>query len=596
MTGTSGVFRLDDVPPDDRFSVGVSPAHGPRGGVSGVHKARSHSGRFTAMLDGYLINAHSLKAKLGGSGTESDAEIALALFEREGVQSFNTLDGAFAVAVYDAQEQTLILARDPVGQMPLYYHQDGNRLLFSSSLKDVVQGSSAKLEMSHAALEAYLQLTYIPAPMTIHEGVLSLLAGSYMQAGSSGLGEPQTYWDIDYSDTNQIHDLARCEALVRDSVVSSVEQAFEISGSTGTLLSGGIDSTIVTGIAATVLGRTVPTFSISYRDKRHDESARAKIAADFHHTEHQFIPLDFSEPLAELDDLLLNLDQPYADSSYLPASMVSRAAKQHVDTVLTGDAGDELFAGYSKYLIGHYADKFNKVPTWVSGPAIKSANRILPSGSDLRRKLNKVAESATLPPFEQRERLMAMGFSRQELGSLLLGEPNDVARLLARKYYDRYASSDDEMRQALYLDFKVVLEGDMMTKGQNVSSASGMRINIPLLNRRVIETAAQVPSAYKINNGVTKAIFRDTFSDLIPPELLNAPKHGFTMPMDVWLRQGLRASMLDLLSEDRIRDTKLLHYPAVRRVVDEHLAEREDHSSKLWALYVLMYWQDTHGS
>ncbi|MEI2671607.1 MAG: hypothetical protein V9G13_10910 [Marmoricola sp.] len=135
MTGTSGVFRLDDVPPDDRFSIGVSPAHGPRGGVAPVHKARSHNGRFTAMLDGYLINARSLKAKLGGSKMESDVEIALALFEREGVQSFNTLDGAFAIAVYDSKEQTLILARDRVGQMPLYYHQDGNRLLFSSSLE-----------------------------------------------------------------------------------------------------------------------------------------------------------------------------------------------------------------------------------------------------------------------------------------------------------------------------------------------------------------------------------------------------------------------------------------------------------------------------
>ncbi len=589
MSTFSGYFSRIDTAPSERF---ISDS-----GSSAPEVTRD--GQVTLLMDGWLANRRRLREQLTSQGhsfaSERDSELALACYERHGIEAFSMLDGAFGLAIHDGRTAELILVRDRVGQVPVFYLEEPDRVLFASDLTAVAQGASSSLPMSQQAVEAYLQLTYIPTPLTIHEGVYKLLPGSFLRVGPDGVSAPTTYWDIDYNDSNQIQDRGRCQQMVRDALVESVDQALETSGNVGALLSGGIDSTIITGIAATVLGKKLPTFSISFTDRRYDESARATLASDFHKTNHQLIPLDFDEPLAELAQLLDNLDQPYADSSYLPATMVARAAKQEVDTVVTGDAGDELFAGYSKYLIGHYSDKFNKVPRWVSGPAIKGANLALPVGSQLRRKINKVADSAQLPPFEQRERLMSLGFTRDQLQTLLVRPPHGVASKMAEGYYNHFADNIDEMRRALYLDFKVVLDGDMMTKGQNVGRASGLRINIPMLSHQVMETAAQIPSDYKISGGVTKAILRETFSDLIPESLLHASKQGFSMPLDAWLRHGLRSSLLDMLSEERIRDQGLLHYPAVRRLLDEHLSGKADHSSKLWALYVLIYWLDAHG-
>ena len=559
-------------------------------------RTMSRDGRFIAQFDGVLTNRHSLRTQLTDRGSDipsdHDAEIALAWFERDGVNAFDRYDGAFALAIYDSLQQELFLVRDRTGQMPLYYQAVNGQLRFASDLRSLMRTSPSHLELCTQALDAYLQLTYIPAPWTIYEGIFKLLPGTYLRVGSSGASTPEPYWDIDYSEDNQVRDYARCKRMVRDALFASVEESLQTAGHVGALLSGGIDSTIITGIASKVLGRSLDTFTIRFDDRRYDESAKAQLSADLHMTNHQVITLDYADVLPQLDELLLNLDEPYADSSYIPASMVSNAAARHVKAVLTGDAGDELFAGYNKYLIGRYSEAFNKFPTWMSSPAIGAANRVLPVQSHLRRKINKVADSARLTPFEQRERLMSLGFAPGQIDAVL-GRPGATdTRKLIRGYYDRYAGNVDEMRRALYLDFKVVLEGDMFPKGYYAGRPSGIRTAVPLLGRGVIEVAAQVPSAFKISNGTTKAILKDAFSDLIPPPLLKAPKHGFSMPLGAWLRAELRPRVEDALSEDRVRDQGILAYPEVQRLLDEHLQGRADNSSKLWVLYVLQKWQE----
>lgn len=575
-------------------SAGLTVPQEPQAGAQML--ASSPDGHLVAQLDGVLTNRRLLSGQLRDRGltlsTGTDAEIALAWFELEGTNSFDRLDGAFALAIQDHRADELFIVRDRAGQMPLYYHLDGQCFRYSSDLRQIVRAAAGSLPMCTQALDAYLQLTYIPAPWTIYEGVMKLLPGTFLRIGADGPSAPQAYWDLDYSESNQLHDLDRCKKLLRDTVFASVEDALETADHAGALLSGGIDSTIITGVASKVSGRPIDTFTIRFDDRRYDESALAQLSADLHKTNHQVITLEYADVLPQLDSLLLNLDEPYADSSYIPASMVSQAASRHVSTVLTGDAGDELFAGYSKYLIGRYAGAFNRVPRWVTAPGLRVANRLLPAQSTLRRKINKVAASAQLAPFEQREHLMSLGFQPDELARLLGRPGGEATRSLVRGYYDKHSDNTDEMRRALYLDFKVVLEGDMFPKSYYAGRPSGLRTASPLLGRGVVEVAAQIPGAFKINNGTTKAILKDTFDDVIPPALLKAPKSGFGMPLGAWLRGELRPRLEDVLSEDSVRDFGLLNYPEVRRLLDEHLQGRADHYSKLWTLFVLHKWAE----
>ena len=599
-TGMSGTFGMGEGRTATRFVTGLGASSSstaePGAASAGRGVAMSRDGRFTALFEGRLANRQSLRSQLADKGYElqtgEDAEIALAWFERDGVVAFDKLDGPFALAIHDQRDEELFLVRDRAGQMPIHYHVDGQHFRFASDLRSVVQAASSSLPMCTQALEAYLQFTYIPAPWTIHEGVFKLLPGTYLRVGKDGVSEPQRYWDIDYSEANLVRDHARCKQILRDALFASVEDSLQTAGHVGALLSGGIDSTIITGIASRVSGRTIDTFTMRFDDRLHDESPRARLSADLFKTNHRVLTLSYQAVAPELDSMLSNLDQPYADSSYLPASMVSKFAAGHVDAVLTGDAGDELFAGYSKYLIGHYAGAFNRIPAWMSGPAVGAVNRFLPVQSPMRRKVNKVVGAAQLTPFEQRERLMCQGFPPEQVGKVLARQSTGDVRRLIRGYYETRACSVDEMTQAMYLDFKVVLEGDMFPKGYYAGRFSGLRTVMPMLDRRVIETAAQIPSEFKIENGALKKILKETFADFIPPALLKAPKTGFDMPIGTWLRGELSPDIQRELSEDRVRDGGVFAYEEVERLLGEHLSSRVDHGYKLWALYVFQKWQE----
>lgn len=558
--------------------------------------AVSGDGRLTVLFDGWIANRSAIRAQLESdydfASMTSDAEIALYAYRLFGNASFDRLDGAFALAIFDSVSDELIIARDRVGQMPLYYQNEGERFRFASQLRSLVGNSDGRPPMNMEALQIYLQLTYIPAPYTIFEGIHKLLAGTYLRITPDGQGEPQVYWDLDYSESNQNMDYELCKSMLRDSLTLAVEEALEVTGRVGALLSGGIDSTIIAGLASRVLDRPLDTFTVSFTDRLYDESSRAAISSALHKTNHHIISMDSSDVLENLDDMLVNLDEPYGDSSYLAAYMVSKAASSQVDTVLTGDSGDELFAGYNKYLIGYYAGIVNKVPSLLSGLAIAFANRLLSAKSHLRRKINKVAESAQLEPFEQRVRLMSLGFAEEDVVGSLSTLGYDAVSNLLRSYYDRYANNMDELRRALYLDFKVVIEGDMMPKGNYASRPFDLSTYVPMLRREVIETAAKIPSQYKIQSRKTKIILKDAFADLIPSKLLMAPKSGFALPLGSWLQRDLRSSIETRLSEERIRDEDILRHIEVRRMMDEHFSGQRDHTSRLWLLHVLMVWLD----
>ena len=341
------------------------------------------------IFNGEIYNYKALKKEMLAKGhifsTTSDTEVVIHCFEEYGIESFNKLKGMFAFAIYDLVQNKVIVARDRVGEKPLYYYKNPEIFLFGSELKSLMSSGMIKKNISKKALNEYLQLTYIPAPLTIFEDIYKLMPGYYMEADSDGNIKNEQYWDVKYTEEKLIGDYDLCKKKLRSTLFNAVEECMVSDVPIGAFLSGGIDSTIIVGIMSKISSRLIDTFTIGFKEKQYDESGRALAASKLHKTNHHIYYLEYGNVLSELDKLLNNIDEPFADSSLIPTYMVSNYANQHVKTVLTGDAGDELFGGYSKYLIGYYSDKYKKIPKWLRSSVIEKVLDTLPDKTAIMR-------------------------------------------------------------------------------------------------------------------------------------------------------------------------------------------------------------------
>ena len=369
---------------------------------------------------GVLYNEKALKEKLSVEGyrfsENNTAEVFGTSFLEYGVELFYQLTGKFSAAIFDTRSNTLIIARDRVGEEPLFYTQTHGLFLFSTSLKSLLSSVYVYKKISADALSQYLQLTYIPAPLSIIENVYKLLPGHYLTVDKEGAVSITQYWNVSYAKESLIPDYDACKTQLRKAVFCSVEEMIGESHSYGTFLSGGIDSTIITGITSQLSSSPIDTFTIGYRDRQYDESDHAKIASAFHHTNNHLLMLESEEALAPLDDIISAMEEPLADASMIPSYAVFKLAKDYIGTACTGDGGDELFGGYSRYLISYYADRFNKLPVW-SRRFIRGAVFALPDTSLLTRKLRKVITNAEKDIFAQRLSLMCLGFKDDDFRS-----------------------------------------------------------------------------------------------------------------------------------------------------------------------------------
>ena len=547
------------------------------------------------VMNGEIYNYRSLREDLLAKGhkfsTQSDTEVALHCFEEYGYLSFNKLKGMFAIAIYDLAQDKIILARDRAGEKPLYYYKGSNIFLFASELKSIINTGIIGKNINKSALNQFLQLTYIPAPLTIFEDIYKLLPGHYMIVDKDSKMITEQYWDVRFSEDGLIYDYDQCKKMLRETLFNAVEECMVSDVPIGAFLSGGIDSTTIVGIMSKISGKPVDTFTIGYKDKQHDESKKAKKVSEFHQTNHHLFNLEYNDALPELEKILSNIDEPFADSSLIPTYMISKLASQHVKTALTGDAGDELFGGYNKYLISFYSSRYKIIPRWFRNNLFEKAVYSLPDDKYLIRKIRKVIDNADKPLLEQRRNLMCLGFKDQELSSILKEEWVDSGSLdFIYDYYLTQQETEDELAHAFYTDFKVVLEGDMLTKVDRASMLCSLETRTPMLHKDVIELAARIPSEYKISSRKTKIILKDTFEDIIPNELLTASKIGFVVPIAKWLRGELKADLVAELNRDLIIEQGLFNYKYVDRTLREHLTQKRNHFSKLWALYIFQKW------
>jgi len=594
-------------PDDDGYYVDDAAALGARRlsiiDVAGGHQPISNEDEtLWIVFNGEIYNFMELRAGLRERGhrfrTQSDTEVIVHLFEELGPRSVEVLDGMFAFAIWDKRRKRLVLGRDRMGKKPLHYALVGQELIFASELKAILRHPRIPRALSMRAVTRYLVHDYIPAPQTIFQEIRKLPPGHLLTYENNAIQTWQ-YWDLpcpgDRLKTRGEEiagELRRVlEAATRRRLVSEVPL--------GAMLSGGIDSSIVTALMARNMSQPAKTFNIGFNENSFDESSYARRVAKHVGTDHHeeiMTPRTVLDLVGKISDVL---DEPMADASVLPTYLLSRFTRSHVTVALSGDGGDEMFAGYPTYQAHQVARFMPPAPRPIFAYAGALADRLPVSHANfsLDFKIKKFI-SALEYPLEIRHALWLGSFGPDELPTLLTSdvqrqvEGDDVFSEI--RAYARAADHRDWLGKVLYLDSKLYLQDEVLVKVDRASMACSLEIRCPFLDTRVVEFASRLPSAIKLRGLTTKHLLRHVFRDLLPDDILRRPKKGFGIPLGLWIRHELRHLFTEMLNPTRIARQGIFKPEAVSRLLAEHFAGRRDHRKRLWNLFVFQMWFHTY--
>jgi asparagine synthase (glutamine-hydrolysing) len=566
--------------------------------ATGQQPMTGEDGRTWVVFNGEIYNYRRLTETLAAAGhrflTRSDTECIVHGYEAEGAGVVPRLEGMFALAVWDETSRTLLLARDRLGIKPLYYAVLPDQLVFASEIKALLEHPGLARTLDADALALYLAHEHVPAPHSIFKAIRKLPAGHRL-AYAGGQVKVEPYWDVRFGGAPRVAEadaVARVRAtldeVVRDHLVSDVPL--------GVFLSGGIDSSAVAAFARPHVAGRLQTFAIGFDDPSFDESAHARRVAAHLETEHHEERLGPRAALDLVDRLPDLLDEPLGDASMLPTVLLSRFARRSVTVALSGDGGDELFAGYPTYQAHRLARAYAHVPRWLREGIVRRAVESLPvSPADLSLdfRLKRFVAGMPFDPVERHAVWMG-SFTPAEQRELLT--PETVARLEAPPSYQAVrataaqALGADELERMLYLDIKGYLGEGVLTKVDRASMACSLEVRVPLLDRRVVELAAGLPSHLKLRGLRTKYVLKQALRPLLPPEIVARRKKGFGMPLSRWFRGPLAPLLRDVCGEEAIRRGGLFRPAAVQRLLDEHAAGRHDHRKKLYTLMAFQLW------
>ena len=558
---------------------------------TGRQPVSNESGDVHAVLNGELYNFPALRAELAAEGHSlpgtGDTQVLPHLYERHGPAFVERLEGMFAIALWDAARERLVLARDRVGKKPLLWTRlpDGT-LAWASELKALVTLPGFRRQVDLRALDAYLALGYVPGEQTALRGVYRLPPGHVLVAQGDDV-RVQRWWEPEPRDV----ELEEREWLerIRDEVRAAVRRRLLADVPLGALLSGGIDSSIVVALMAQEASGPVKTFSVGFGDQRYDERRWARLVAERFGTEHEELLVD-PDAASLLPKLAWAFDEPFGDSSALPTFVVCEHARRRITVALTGDGGDEAFGGYERYA-AHAAAA--RVPAAVAGPAARALRRLPRARTEPRSTAFRAArflEAAAAPPALRYGRMMEI-FS--EPLRRALWTPGAVAEIGPLRSAGELlgAPRADGIRGLQLLDVETYLPGDLLVKADIASMASSLELRSPFLDHRVLELGLSLPDALKARGRHGKVALRRAFADLLPREIATRSKKGFGVPVSRWFRAELRELASDLLLDERARGRGQLRADAVERLLREHAAGEADHGARLWSLVMLELWQ-----
>jgi asparagine synthase (glutamine-hydrolysing) len=614
MCGIAGKFNLDDRPIDlgllarmaERLSHrGPDDAgyhvSGPIGLASrrlsiidlatGRQPISNEDGTVWVVLNGEIYNFVELRATLERRGhcfrTRTDTEVIVHLYEDEGPGLLEHLRGMFAFALWDVRRRQLLLARDRLGEKPLFYaHRPGRALLFASELKSLLVDPEIQPSINLAAVDQYLSLLYIPAPATIFSEIKKLPAGHYLTCTEQGI-EVHEYWDVPLPPEGEEDRLD--EESLRAQLREAVRIQLRSDVPLGAFLSGGIDSTTVVAAMSDDLGPEVVTCSVGFPEEGYNELAHAQTVAECLGSRHQSRVV--GPPARELiERLSWHFDEPFGDSSAVPTWEVSGLARERVKVALSGDGGDELFGGYARHATEkweHALRRCGRVAAWTMARVAAG----LPAGLTGRNALTRLAG----PP----DQACAVKF---QFGR---GAPQLKARIYAAGFRDAIATIDplapfkqayaragkvDPLNRILYVDLKTYLADDILVKVDRMSMAHGLEVRAPFLDHRLVEMVARLPGRTKVPGLATKPLLRAALDGRVPRTAWDRPKHGFTAPIGLWLRNGLRDCVEERLFSRSSLGRDLFDPKSLRRLWEDHLTGRGEHAHEIWMLLMLETW------
>jgi asparagine synthase (glutamine-hydrolysing) len=573
----------------------------------------SASGRWVLVYNGEVYNHLAMRQRLESEGAapdwrgHSDTETLLACIEAWGIErTLQASVGMFAIALWDRSERALALARDRIGEKPLYYGWQDDTFLFGSELKALRAHPAFIPEVDRGALALLLRHNYVPAPYSIYQGIHKLPPGTLLRLSPGQREvEPVPYWSLsDVAERGMAQlfvgsDVDALDALeghlgtaVRGQMVADVPL--------GALLSGGIDSTVITALMQANSSRPVRTFTIGFEEGEYDEATHARAVAAHLGTEHTELRLSGDDALALVPQMPAMYDEPFADSSQLPTHLVMKLARQHVTVALSGDAGDELFGGYNRYVL---APKVWRHVGWMP-PAVRAgvarAAARIPSG---------MLGSLGIAQIGDKMQKMARVLDRKEIGSLddlyvsLVSEWSDPARMViggrmpGNLLDDRacWPKLHDPVARMMALDGLTYLPDDILVKVDRASMAVSLETRAPFLDRDVIQFAWSLPMSMKLRDGQGKWLLRRLVDRHVPREIMERPKMGFGIPLDQWLRGPLRDWAGELLAEDRLRREGYLRPEAITRTWQAHLRGDGSFGYRLWSVLMFQAWLEAQG-
>lgn len=549
--------------------------------VQGGHQPiANETGEIWTVLNGEIYNHEALRERLIALGhrfaTRADTEVVVHAYEQYGDACLEHLDGMFALAVWDGNRERLLLARDRFGKKPLCYWHDGARLAFASELQALTLAPGLPRAIDPEALSDYLAYMSVPAPRTIYRAVRKVPPAHVVIADRRGI-EVRSYWQLDYTPKREISE-QDAAMRVRELLTAAVKRRLMSEVPLGAFLSGGVDSSAVVAVMASLSDQPVRTFSIGFDDAPYNELPHARrIAQRFGCVHEEFIVRP--DAVEILPGLVRHFGEPFADSSAIPTAYLAKLTRGHVTVALSGDGGDEIFGGYGRHFASSVAEH------WAVRAAARVAGR---AGADPRRpsRLARFLDAAAGTRAE-RYRRWAGVFTPEAIAALAPGAASGQGTV--QQAFDDVRTLD-AIDAMLAVDTRVYLPTDLLVKMDITTMMFSLEARSPLLDRELAEFVARLPTRMKVQRGSTKHLLKKAMTGLLPDDILRRPKRGFAVPIGGWFRGALRDYANDHLRASRAAAAGLVDQRAVSAVLDEHLSGTRDRAHEVWTLLMLELW------
>jgi asparagine synthase (glutamine-hydrolysing) len=554
----------------------------------------NEDGSVWVTYNGEIYNFPELRDTLEAKGhvfrSRTDTEVIVHAYEEYGPACVNWFNGMFAFALWDKTKRELILVRDRLGVKPLYYYWDGTRLVFASEIKALLQVPEIAREVDPQALYHYVGYEFVPAPHTMFRRIRKVPPGHYLRYADGRIDLTQ-YWDLRFQ--HERRSRRYYEEGLRDLLTDSVKKRLMSDVPLGVFLSGGLDSSAIVSLMSRCGVQPIKTFSLGYADPTFSELDYARVIARQFKTEHREIIIDPVTP-ETIEDTVWHLDEPMTDLSTIPFYLICKKAREHVTVCLSGEGGDEVLVGYDRFKASKAHHYYSLVPEWIRRGVIAPLVDALPDQPQKKGFINmlkRFIQGGLLPDEAGHMRWQYFGMpgKDQELfaAQILAGcgrDPFEPVRLQAAN-----CNSAVRLDREIYVDLKFIMPESILMKVDKMSMAHALEVREPFLDYRLVEFCATIPADLKLEGFTTKSIFRSAMIGILPDQIRNRGKQGYSLPIKNWLRQELREYMTDLLSSSPLMK-EAFNFTYVRQLIDEHQSYRANHNHILWALINLAVW------